>query len=247
MSDNIESKLKRLKEPLDEEALEWRVQRSGVKTKDNKEYPWILVVPYLKKIAIQDLLDEIIGPSGWRNEYQPGPDGGVICGIFIKIDGEWVGKWDGAPNTEFEKVKGGLSDSFKRASTCWGIGRYLYHCKEQFADINDNGVHYEEIKEKGTRKVLARVHWDNPKLIKPTTKSKSTKKKVEPPKEEASHPLGDPVTDFHKGIGKCKNLTQLKDWWTKEGYGLTQLMDKDSSDKATIMKDEMKEAFLNNK
>lgn len=49
-----------------------------------------------------------------------------ICGLSIKIDGEWVTKWDGSDATNTEEIKGGLSDSFKRAATKWGIALYLY-------------------------------------------------------------------------------------------------------------------------
>ena len=73
-----------------------------------------------------DRLDEVIGPQNWRDEYAPGPDGGVICGLSLRLDDEWITKWDGAENTEFEAIKGGLSDAFKRAGYKWGIGRYLY-------------------------------------------------------------------------------------------------------------------------
>lgn len=78
-----------------------------------------------------DRLDKVVGPGNWQDEYKPGPSGGVICGISIYVyesDGAcgWITKWDGAENTDFEAVKGGLSDAFKRAGVKWGIGRYLY-------------------------------------------------------------------------------------------------------------------------
>jgi len=54
---------------------------------------------------------------GWRNEFTTGPGGGVLCGISVYFGPEigWVTKFDGAENTDFESVKGGLSDSMKRA------------------------------------------------------------------------------------------------------------------------------------
>ena len=73
-----------------------------------------------------DRLDEVVGPENWKDEYAPGPDGGVICGLSLRIEDEWITKWDGAENTDFEAIKGGLSDAFKRAGYKWGIGRYLY-------------------------------------------------------------------------------------------------------------------------
>jgi len=58
---------------------------------------------------------------------------GFLTGISIKIDGEWVTRWDGADVTDIESFKGGLSSSFKRAAAQWGIGRYLYDLKEGWA------------------------------------------------------------------------------------------------------------------
>lgn len=62
-----------------------------------------------------------------------------LCGISVWDDDkkEWVTKWDGADNTNFEKTKGGLSDSMKRAAYQWGVGRYLYDLPSQWVDIED--------------------------------------------------------------------------------------------------------------
>lgn len=102
------------------EDIEWRVGSTDAqKTRG-------MALAYLDARAVMDRLDEVMGPANWRNEYKPGPNGGVICGISLRIDGEWITKWDGADNTAVEPVKGGISDSFKRAAVVWGIGRYLY-------------------------------------------------------------------------------------------------------------------------
>lgn len=125
----------KLSAPFPADAIEWRVQSSGF----SGEKPWAKIVPYLTNRAIQDRLDEAVGPENWRNEYAAGPQGGVLCGISIylpKADGggcHWVTKWDGAENTDIEGVKGGLSNSMKRAAVQWGIGRFLYECSEEWA------------------------------------------------------------------------------------------------------------------
>ena len=48
-------------------------------------------------------------------------------------------KYDGAENTDIEPVKGGLSDSFKRAAVLWGIGRYLYDMESIWVAIEPFG------------------------------------------------------------------------------------------------------------
>lgn len=127
-----------LAEPLPADAVDWKPQTL---TRDKKK---AMAVAYLKNRAIQDRLDAVAGPAGWRNEYRPGPNGGVVCGIALRIvqaDGraEWVTKWDGADNTQIEGTKGGLSDSMKRAAVQWGIGRYLYRIPAQWVPVDEHG------------------------------------------------------------------------------------------------------------
>jgi hypothetical protein len=103
-----------------------------------------LAAAYVTNRAIMDRLDEVCGPANWRNEYQPGPAGGIICGLSIRIpreDGisEWVTKWDGADNTDIHPVKGGLSSSMRRAAVQWGIGRYLYRLPSQWVPVDERG------------------------------------------------------------------------------------------------------------
>ena len=79
----------------------------------NKEKTKALALAYITSRAVMNRLDEIVGPTDWKDAYRPGPDGGVICGLSLRIGGEWITKWDGAENTNFEAIKGGLSDAFK--------------------------------------------------------------------------------------------------------------------------------------
>ncbi|MLS89826.1 recombinase, partial [Salmonella enterica subsp. enterica] len=110
--------------PFNPEDIEWRIQRSG-KMHDGKV--WALVLAYVTNRAIMKRLDDVCGKAGWRNEYRDIPNnGGVECGISIKIGSEWVTKWDAAENTQVEAIKGGRSGAMKRAAVQWGIGRYLY-------------------------------------------------------------------------------------------------------------------------
>jgi len=115
--------LKKLKEPFEDSDIEWRISMSGETSKG----PWCQVLAYITNRAVMDRLDEVCGPENWKNEYSPAPDGGVLCGISIRVDNEWITKWDGAENTIFEAIKGGLSSAMKRAVVNWGIGRYLYN------------------------------------------------------------------------------------------------------------------------
>lgn len=126
--------------------IEWRVQSCGT----NREGKvWAKVLAYVTNRAIMARLDEVCGPGNWRNEFREWNAGkaGVLCGISVRVDGEWVTKWDGAENTDIEEVKGGLSSAMKRAAVQWGIGRYLYELDEGWAQIVEKGEHYAKTKE----------------------------------------------------------------------------------------------------
>lgn len=153
---------KALQEPFQPDEIEWRLQQSGEKN----GRVWGICVPYVTNRAIQNRLDDVVGPAGWKNHFRAAPDGGVLCGISIRIGtadsagaaGEWVTKWDGAENTDIEGVKGGLSASMKRSAVQWGIGRYLYALDESFANVSDNG------KLRGKTKDGKPFRWDPPQL-----------------------------------------------------------------------------------
>lgn len=125
--------LSRLDDPFEPCDIEWRIQQSG-KTGQGKVYAMVLA--YVTNRAIMSRLDDVCGKGYWRNEYQPAPCGGVMCGISIKFDGEWITKWDAAENTQVEAVKGGMSGAMKRAAVQWGVGRYLYNLEEGFAQTS---------------------------------------------------------------------------------------------------------------
>lgn len=151
--------LRELAEPFGPSDLEWRVQRAG--NKNGKV--WAMLVPYITNRAIMDRLDNICEPVNWRNEFAPGPTGGTLCGISIRVEGEWVTKWDGAENTDIEAVKGGLSGAMKRAGVQWGIGRYLYRLEEAWANVHDKGVLRGQYKDGGN---TVRFNYDPPRLPK---------------------------------------------------------------------------------
>ena len=133
MSTNTQIDLKRLGDFFSPEDIEWKPIAVSKKTGKG------LAAAYVDNRAIMDRLDEVCGPENWRNEYQAGPDGGVLCGLSIRIDDAWVTKWDGAENTDIEAVKGGLSSAMRRAAVQWGIGRYLYRLPQQWVPVDERG------------------------------------------------------------------------------------------------------------
>jgi len=140
-----------LQEPFAAHEIKWRV---GNVARNGKR---ATLLTYIDARAAMDRLDDVVGPERWRDTYQAGPDGGLICLLELLVtvrraprvrllgaddeDGEpiweWVGKRDVAENTKVEAVKGGVSDAFKRAAVKWGIGRYLYRIESRYWDIRE--------------------------------------------------------------------------------------------------------------
>ena len=138
MSKDAETIKAELSKPFAPEDLEWRLQQSF------EDKLRGLAVPYVTNRAIQDRLDDVVGPENWHNEFKPwhgnGKKEAQICGISIYFEGRgFVTKWDGAEDTDIEAVKGGLSDSMKRAAVQWGIGRVLYKMDVVWVDIEKRG------------------------------------------------------------------------------------------------------------
>ncbi|HCI9591580.1 TPA: recombinase [Klebsiella variicola] len=150
--------LELLDAPFPHKDIEWRIQQAG----KSGSSIWAKVLAYVTNRAIMKRLDEVCGKAGWRNEYRDIPNnGGVECGISIKVDGEWITKWDASENTQVEAVKGGRSSAMKRAAVQWGIGRYLYDLDVGFATISGEkaeGFTYARTKELGA------FYWKPPAL-----------------------------------------------------------------------------------
>lgn len=142
---------RRLCEPFAAADVEWRVTKLRNQSSEG------LVVPFIDSRAIQNRLDAVVGPFCWRtrfipwhqyvpkpgkyedpNEAQKAPVSSQLCGLSIydAERSEWVEKVDGAENTDIEAIKGGISDSFKRAAVLWGIGRYLYEIPARWTSLD---------------------------------------------------------------------------------------------------------------
>lgn len=143
MAKAIEQIRSELAAPFSAADVDWRIQHT---TQDKARG---LVVPYVKSRAIQSRLDDVVGPYNWKAEYKPWhpvarsnqTTASQLCGISVYCEDrkEWIQKWDGAENTDIEPVKGGISDSFKRAAVLWGIGRYLYGLDGAWVDLEQKG------------------------------------------------------------------------------------------------------------
>ena len=99
---------------------------------------WASVLIYKDARVDQSILDEVIGPTNWKNDYAF-IDGSLYCTVSIWDEGkrEWVSKQNVGVESNTEAVKGEASDAFKRACFNWGIGRELYSAPKIFIDLKD--------------------------------------------------------------------------------------------------------------
>ena len=90
-----------------------------------RAWPWGKELAYIDARQAQDKLDDVVWMENWKVEYKE-IKWELFAGVSIKIWSEWITKWDWGVESKIEKEKGLISDSFKRACVCWGIGRFLY-------------------------------------------------------------------------------------------------------------------------
>lgn len=72
-----------------------------------------------------NILDETVGALNWQRSHSR-DNANCTVSIWDKDKSAWVSKEDTGTESYTEKEKGLASDSFKRASFNWGIGRELY-------------------------------------------------------------------------------------------------------------------------
>lgn len=126
--------------PFDEKDIEWRVQQSGISQAGK---PWAMVLAYVQARAIQNRLDDVMGIDHWRVQYEIHPNG-IMANLSLRFGDEWITKQDGAPETQIESFKGGISSALKRAASVWGIGRYLYSLETNFVECSEKKMHKDD-------------------------------------------------------------------------------------------------------
>ena len=133
---NIQEISKKLSAYFPKENIKWRISAT---TQDKTKG---LAVPYIDTRAIQNRLDDTLGIDGWKVSYRP-IDGGFICSLSLKLNNEWITKEDGSNLTEYEQIKGGISQAFKRvASSGFSIGIYLYNVEPKWISIKRQSNSY---------------------------------------------------------------------------------------------------------
>lgn len=95
----------------------------------------------------QTILDETFGAFNWQCKYYQVKNT-MVCSVGVYNDrrNEWIWKDNGGDDDyQAEQVKAELSDSFKRACFCLGIGRELYYSPKIWIENkgeNTTSAHY---------------------------------------------------------------------------------------------------------
>lgn len=117
---------KKLADPFAENVVKWREAGGGNR------------LAYTQAHIVQGRLDEVCGAGFWQTSVNVVAGSHAEVGIGIQDDGCWIWKWNTAAiepkKGNIDPIKEATSDAFKRAASCWGIGRYLRYFEK------DNGV-----------------------------------------------------------------------------------------------------------
>ncbi len=143
-SQKVQELFKELAVPFDPSVIEWRVTNA---TKDKTRGQ---VIPYADQRAYTDRLNALVTPAGWTRKYaihtsanfQRGKDQTIVAKILVTCELTIFGLGSHSATGEewADDDNAGTSaeaQAFKRACSCFGLGRYLYHFSGVWVDLDE--------------------------------------------------------------------------------------------------------------
>src|SRR5216684_820663 len=134
-----------LEVPLDPSVIEWRLTNT---TKAGK--PRGQMIPYADQRAYTDRLNLLFSPAGWTRKYalrssatfERSKDQKMVAKVFVTCELTIFGLGSHSATGEewADDENAGTSaeaQAFKRACSCFGLGRYLYHFTGTWVDLDD--------------------------------------------------------------------------------------------------------------
>lgn len=136
-----------LEVPFDSAVIEWRVT---VTTKHQQPVRG-QVIPYADQRAYTDRLNALLTPAGWTRKYslhtstsvERNRDQKMVAKVLVTCElsifgvgshsatgEEWTDNDNACTSAE--------AQAFKRACSCFGLGRYLYHFAGTWVDLDDH-------------------------------------------------------------------------------------------------------------
>jgi hypothetical protein len=145
-SAELKEVLRALAIPFDLAVIQWRV------TEYSDDGTRGLMLPYADPRAYSDRLNDLFTPAGWSRKYnvqasapvqrgKRGPAAKILvtCEVTIACIGTNSGtgeEWSEKENA----LTGAEAQAFKRALSCFGLGRYLYDIDGQWVELDDRGL-----------------------------------------------------------------------------------------------------------
>jgi hypothetical protein len=138
--------LARLEEPFASKDVKWLVAATS---RDNRKGR---VTPYADPRAYTDRLNEVVTASGWTRVYtvhtvspvtrmkkdKPVQSGKVLVTCVVTIPGVGTHCGSGEEWADDENaMTSAEAQAFKRACSCFGLGRYFYSFGEMWVELND--------------------------------------------------------------------------------------------------------------
>jgi hypothetical protein len=139
--------LLRLQEPFDPDEVKWLVAATSRDGRKGR------VTPYANPRAYTDRLNEVLTASGWTRQYavhtispvtrlkkdKAIQTGKVLVTCTVTIAG--IGSHSGSGEEwadDENAMTSAEAQAFKRACSCFGLGRYFYSFAEMWVDLNEN-------------------------------------------------------------------------------------------------------------
>lgn len=135
-----------LEVPFPPSQVEWRVMNS---TPDGSRGQ---IMPYADQRAYTDRLNQLFTPAGWTRKYtvhtsanfERGEDQKIVAKVFVTCDltVHGIGSHSATGEEWADNNNAGTSaeaQAFKRAASCFGLGRYLYYFGGTWVDLDGRG------------------------------------------------------------------------------------------------------------
>src|SRR3984957_11483081 len=146
-TERIKELVAALEVPFDSSQIEWR----GMNTTKNQQPAGGQVVPYADQRAYTDRLNTLFTPAGWTRKYaihtsanfERSKDQKIAAKVLVTCELTIFGlgshsatgeEWADDDNS----CTAAEAQSFKRACSCFGLGRYLYYFTGTWVDLDEH-------------------------------------------------------------------------------------------------------------
>lgn len=144
-SERVKELVAALEVPFDPAQIEWRV------TNTTKNQPVRgQVIPYANQRAYTDRLNALLTPAGWTRHYtihtsanfERSKDQKIVAKVLVTCEVTIFGLGSHSATGEewADDDNAGTSaeaQAFKRAASCFGLGRYLYYFAGEWVDLDE--------------------------------------------------------------------------------------------------------------